>query len=458
MQRIRYSRYFKFFFILVDVIVITATFIYFFFRHNGFKFDKKIMEEHNWGLLLIFLFFWVLLSGRTKLYSVPRNLTYTLYLERLITHIFIFIIGVIFLAKVSNNEFLKADRFYIAGILLTSLFIIKSVMFFFLKYIRTLGINHRNVMFLSENSSAEILRNILTHRKDYGFKIFDFPKEKADDIDELISFWKINGIHTMYLPSEYSEREHYFERQIFREAEKHKVKIALIPNIVQNNFFRYDLNYIETQPVLSQTKFPLDYLTNFIIKRTFDILFSVFVLVFICSWLFPLIALFIKIDSKGSVFFLQKRYGFHDEVFNCIKFRTMHKNGDSSTKTTELNDSRITGFGKFLRKTSLDEMPQFINVLLGDMSVVGPRPHMLLVDDYYKLKIGRYSIRSHVKPGVTGLAQVNGLRGDTGDMNIEMQKRILADTFYVKNWSFVLDVVIIFKTAFLIVKGDKKAV
>ena len=103
-------------------------------------------------------------------------------------------------------------------------------------------------------------------------------------------------------------------------------------------------------------------------------------------------------------------------------------------------------------------MPQFINVLLGEMSVVGPRPHMLLVDDYYKLKIGRYSIRSHVKPGITGLAQVNGLRGDIGDMDIEMHKRILADTFYVKNWSFVLDLVIIFKTVFLVIKGDKKAV
>lgn len=132
-------------------------------------------------------------------------------------------------------------------------------------------------------------------------------------------------------------------------------------------------------------------------------------------------------------------------------------NGHSSSKTTEENDKRITKIGRFLRKTSLDEMPQFINVFKGEMSVVGPRPHMLLVDDFYKLKIGRYSIRSLVKPGVTGLAQVNGLRGDAGDMHIEMQKRILADAFYVKNWTLSLDLVIILKTVFLVIGGDKNA-
>lgn len=211
------------------------------------------------------------------------------------------------------------------------------------------------------------------------------------------------------------------------------------------------------QPVLVRAKFPLDYLTNNTIKRTIDVLFSLLILLFICSWLFPILMIFIKIDSKGPVFFLQKRYGFHDKVFGCIKFRTMCVNDDSTAKTTLENDKRITKIGKFLRKTSLDEMPQFINVLLGEMSVVGPRPHMLLVDDFYKLKIGRYAVRSLVKPGITGLAQVNGLRGDTGNMDIKMQKRILADAFYVKNWTLSLDIIIILKTIFLVIVGDKNA-
>lgn len=132
-------------------------------------------------------------------------------------------------------------------------------------------------------------------------------------------------------------------------------------------------------------------------------------------------------------------------------------NEDSSKKTTEENDVRITAIGKFLRKTSLDEMPQFINVLKGEMSVVGPRPHMLAVDDFYKPKIGRYTLRSHAYPGITGLAQIKGLRGDSGNVEMEMNKRILADSFYIRNWSFVMDLAIILKTIVLVIKGDKKA-
>ncbi len=455
MQRLRYSRYFKIIFILLDVLVIAAVFVFFFLRNNEFRYDTEIWEQNALSLILLF-FFWILLSGRTKLYSIARNLTYTIYLERLVTHVFIFIFGVILLAKVSNNDFLKQGRFTIAISLFLLLLIIKSILFFTLKYLRTLGINYRNIMFLNENSSTEILKNILIQRKDYGFKIFNYPKEDAVDFEKLTAFWKEHGIHTMYISSE-SEIGKDVEQEIFRLAEIHKIHISLIPSIIQNNFLQYDLGYVETQPVLVQSKFPLDYLSNVILKQIFDIVFSLIILVFICSWLFPIIILLIKIDSKGPIFFLQKRYGFHEEVFTCIKFRTMYVNGDSSHKTTEENDKRITRIGKFLRKTSLDEMPQFINVLKGEMSVVGPRPHMLLVDDFYKLKIGRYSVRSLVKPGVTGLAQVNGLRGDVGNMDIEMQKRILADAFYVKNWSLSLDLVIIFKTIFLVIGGDKNA-
>jgi putative colanic acid biosynthesis UDP-glucose lipid carrier transferase len=312
-------------------------------------------------------------------------------------------------------------------------------------------------MFLHEDSSTEILKNILLERKDYGFKIFDFPEEPKINFIKLIEFWKEKGIHTMYLSNETDWLQKNDEQELFQLADLHRIRISLIPSIIRDNFFQYDLGYIETQPILVRSKFPLDYLTNTILKRTFDILFAIIIIVGICTWLFPIIAILIKIDSRGSVFFLQERYGYHDEVFKCIKFRTMYVNGDSSKKTTEENDKRITKIGTFLRKTSIDEFPQFINVLMGEMSVVGPRPHMLLVDNFYKPKIGRYSVRSLVKPGITGLAQVNGLRGDTGNMDIEMQKRILADIFYVKNWSISLDLVIILKTLFLLIRGDKNA-
>ena len=454
MQKLRFSRYFKAAFILLDVLVIVAVFLFFFLRNSNFIIEKNFLDEN----LILFIFlslFWILLSGRTKLYSVARNITYTIYLERLVTHIFLFIFGVILLAKISNNDFLKKDRFLIAAGLFVLLFIIKTIAFFSLKYLRTLGINYRNIMFLESDESTEVLKNILRERKDYGFKIHEFESKDVFDYGALRTFWKDHGIHTMYISSNRFENSQ--EQEIYRLAELHKVRVSLVPSIAKNNFFQFDLGYIEMQPVLVRSKFPLDYFTNIIIKRSFDILFSAFVLLTICSWLFPLLAILVKLDSKGPVFFLQKRYGFHDEVFNCLKFRTMRCSEDCTYQTTNENDKRITKIGKFLRKTSLDEMPQFINVLIGDMSIVGPRPHMLLVDDFYKLKIGRYSVRSLVKPGITGLAQVNGLRGDNGDMDLNMQRRILADAFYVKNWSVSLDAVIIFKTIFLVITGDKNA-
>lgn len=456
MQRIRYSRYFKTTFILIDILVIAAVFVYIFLRNHDNLFSEDTTEQNILSIILLILY-WVLLSSRTKLYSIARNITYTIYLERLVKHIFIFIFGVILVAKVSNNDFLKQDRFLIAISLFCLLFIIKSTLFFTLKYIRTLGLNFRNIMFLSDDASSEILKNILIERKDYGFKIYDYPLEDRFNFEKLVAFWKDNGIHTLYISTEFNSYKKEQESEIYKLAEMNKVRISLIPSIVKNNFFQYDLGYIETQPILIRSKFPLDYLTNIVLKRIFDLVFSVLILVLVCSWLFPIVALLIKLDGKGPVFFLQKRYGFHDEVFNCMKFRTMHINDDCTLKTTAENDKRITKIGKFLRKTSLDEMPQFINVLKGEMSVVGPRPHMLLVDDFYKLKIGRYSIRSLVRPGITGLAQVNGLRGDTGNMDLEMQKRILADAFYVKNWTISLDSIIILKTIFLVIGGDKNA-
>ncbi len=455
MQRLRYSRYFKIFVILLDMILVSSVFVIYYWRNFEVKYDTESLEQNILSVLLL-CFFWLLLSGRTRLYHIPRNVTYTIYLERILIHVFFFFIGVVMLGKVSNNDFLKTERFYLAGILLLVVIPIKTFIYFLLKYLRSIGINHRNVMFIGESVSSGVLKGIINQRKDYGYKIYDYPADNYN-ISTIVKFWKDEGIHSLFLPSEHF-LEKDFENELFHQAELNKVKISLVPNIIQNHFFEYEFNYIETVPILSQAKYPLDFFTNVTIKRVFDILFSSVILIGICSWLFPIIILLIKLnDSKGAVFFIQKRYGYHDEVFNCLKFRTMKSNDSVSEKTTDVDDIRITTIGKILRKTSMDELPQFINVLKGNMSVVGPRPHMLLVDDFYKPKISRYSLRSMVKPGITGLAQVSGLRGDEGDMNIGMKKRILADSFYVRNWSFSMDIVIIIKTVFLIIIGDKNA-
>jgi putative colanic acid biosynthesis UDP-glucose lipid carrier transferase len=436
-------------------MVIASIFIFFFIsRNEDLKYHKETWYQNAFSLILLFLF-WVLLSGRTKIYNIPRNLTYTLFLERLLIHFISFILGVLLLGKVSKNVFFNSDIYWLSFYLFIFIFLAKSLIYFTIKYFRSLGINYRNIMFLGDNDSTEILKNIFKDRKDYGYRIFEYDNT-GNTTHDIVDFWKKNGIHTLFFSTENSYSEGV-ETEIFKLAEDNKVHISLIPSITQNDFFLYDLAYIQTQPILNQARYPLDYYSNFLMKRTFDIFFSIFVLGFICSWLFPIIAILIRVSSKGPVFFFQKRYGFHEEVFSCIKFRTMVVNDESTTSTTRENDTRITKVGKFLRKTSLDELPQFINVLKGEMSVVGPRPHMLAVDNYYKPKIGRYSLRSMVNPGITGLAQVSGLRGDSGDVEVEMKKRVLADAFYVKNWSFVLDLVIILKTILLVIGGDKNA-
>lgn len=455
MQRIRYSRYLKSIILLLDLLVIASVFIFFFLsRNRDLIHDKDIWYENSFPLLLL-ISFWILLSGRTKIYNIRRNLTYTTFIERIVTHFILFVIGLVLIRKVSNNKFFSSELSWLSLYLFSFILITKSIIYFGIKYLRSIGINNRNVMFLSENSSTNVLKNILNERKDFGYRIFEYPTEIIQT-QELQSFWKSNGIHTLFLPLENTFTSQ-MEDEIFRLAEASKVHISLIPNISQTDLFTYDLGYVETQPVLNQAKYPLDYYSNYLLKRLFDIVFSLVVMIVICLWLFPIIAIFIKLTSKGPVFFIQKRYGFHEEVFSCIKFRTMVVNDESTTRTTSENDARITGIGKFLRKTSLDEMPQFINVLRGEMSIVGPRPHMLAVDNYYKPKIGRYSLRSTVNPGITGLAQVNGLRGDSGDVEVEMKKRILADAFYVRNWSFILDLIIILKTILLVLGGDKNA-
>lgn len=454
MQKLRYSRYFKVFFILLDVVVFTTILLGVYVQKNSLP-TELLFSERNIILFVVLSVFWLLLSGKTKLYSVPRSLTYTKYLERLLIHLTLFILGVFFIFKIADKEFINQRIGYLSAWLFSVLFILKSAIFFALKMMRSQGMNYRNIMFLAENASTESLKQVLMKRKDYGYRIFGYPHEKVH-ISELKKFWKSKGIHALYLPWENSFPEQ-LKDEIYKEANLQKIKVILVPGVEENLFSSYELRYVESQPILAPAKFPLDFIENYYLKRIFDVFFSILALALVGSWLVPLVALLIKLDSKGSVFFKQKRYGQGDMVFHCLKFRTMVKNNQSDTQTTQPQDCRITRIGRFLRKSSIDEFPQFINVLKGDMSVVGPRPHMLVVDDFYKEKISRYPLRSLVKPGITGLAQVTGLRGDHGDMMLEMNKRILADSFYVRNWSIVLDMIIILKTIILILKGDKKA-
>lgn len=194
----------------------------------------------------------------------------------------------------------------------------------------------------------------------------------------------------------------------------------------------------------------------FLRKRVFDIIFAALVTVLLLSWFIPLVALFIKMESRGPVFFKQLRTGKKGKAFYCLKFRSMSLNADSDSKQASKGDSRITKVGAFLRKTSLDELPQFINVLKGEMSIVGPRPHMLQHTEEYSKTIHNFMDRHLIMPGITGLAQVSGHRGETKELEA-MAKRVNADIHYIHNMSALMDIKIIALTVWQVVRRNENA-
>jgi putative colanic acid biosysnthesis UDP-glucose lipid carrier transferase len=251
--------------------------------------------------------------------------------------------------------------------------------------------------------------------------------------------------------------EHYPDLyELAKAAEKQFVHFKFVPDykvFVNRNIY---IDFVNNIPVLSLRNEPLEDTGSRIKKRLFDFWFSVLVIVFLLSWLIPIIAILIKLSSKGPVFFTQMRSGKSNRPFKCIKFRSLEVNNEANEKQVTRNDRRITWIGRIMRKTNIDELPQFFNVFMGDMSVVGPRPHMLKHTEDFSHLYKQYMIRHFVKPGLTGWAQVNGFRGEITD-NTLLQKRIEYDIWYMENWTLLLDLRIILRTVFLSIKGDKNA-
>jgi putative colanic acid biosynthesis UDP-glucose lipid carrier transferase len=215
------------------------------------------------------------------------------------------------------------------------------------------------------------------------------------------------------------------------------------------------LNYYDITPILSLREIPLDDPIKSITKRAFDIVFSLIIICFVLSWLIPVLGLIIVLESSGPIFFQQNRPGIKERGFLCYKFRSMALNSRSEESATR-NDARVTRVGKFIRRTSIDELPQFFNVLFGSMSVVGPRPHLWKQNEMYGTKISKYMVRHFVKPGVTGLAQVRGYRGEI-ETKEDIVNRTKYDIFYIENWSLLMDFNIIIQTVLNVFKGEDKA-
>lgn len=244
--------------------------------------------------------------------------------------------------------------------------------------------------------------------------------------------------------------------KIMHEAQSRFITFRIIPDLsvfVQRNVH---IEFLGNLPMLSLRGEPLEDIGNRIKKRIVDVILSSFVLVFILSWMIPLIGLFIYLESPGPIFFTQWRSGKSNKSFKLLKFRSMKINGDRDRLQATRNDSRLTRMGKFIRRTSLDEFPQFINVLKGEMSVIGPRPHMLKHTEDYSKVVNDFMLRQFLKPGISGWAQVNGFRGEIHG-NEEIIGRVECDIWYSENWSLLLDIRIIFLTIYRLFKSEEKA-
>ncbi|PWT73107.1 MAG: undecaprenyl-phosphate glucose phosphotransferase [Bacteroidetes bacterium] len=275
------------------------------------------------------------------------------------------------------------------------------------------------------------------------------------NVDEVVSLCKLYGVAEIY--STIAPRQNPKIYRLIKDADFNCIRFKVVPDLNQFISRLGQIDFLGDLPVISLRHEPLEDTGNRIKKRLFDLVFSSVVTLFLLSWLFPLIAIFIKLSSKGPVFFVQKRAGRNNKVFNVLKFRTLKcQRGVESFKQVSKHDNRVFKFGRFLRRTSMDEMPQFLNVLAGQMSVCGPRPHPFQLNDAYKTVVDKYMVRQFLKPGITGWAQVNGFRGET-ENKMKMAKRIEADLWYLENWSFWLDVKIIFLTIFNMVKGEENA-
>ena len=332
-----------------------------------------------------------------------------------------------------------------------------------LKWYRSKGFNYKQIVIVGSGTSGAGVRLMQQLERDqgYGYHIMGFfSDEPASDIPsykgnigDLEQFVAENSIDEIYCAIPENERQEL--QNIISLAERNAIDFFYVPQFSKYISRRFEIENFGAVPVLSIHPHPLNNPVNMAIKRGFDLLVSSIVLLFSPIIFLP-IAIGVKLSSPGPVFFKQERTGYRGKSFKCLKFRSMRVNDKSDLLQATKDDPRKTKFGNFIRKTSLDELPQFINVFMGDMSIVGPRPHMVQQTQEYSELIDKYMLRHTLKPGITGWAQVNGFRGPTDEL-WKMEKRVEYDVWYAENWNFMLDVKIMFLTVVNAVRGEQNA-
>ena len=448
--------------IFTDIIsILIAYCVTSIFSHrNEFIYDREI--------ILFLIFTWYFSSKWINIYDDFRTLKFIDEFLLLIQLILLQAFVVILYFFVTDNH-LHARKFVLeyAVWLLIILVIKKYLSKKLYQNLRMKGKNVRNLLIIGSNDLGMAFFDFIKLNSQFGYKVVGFIdstkndrlnglyKGQIDEIERIICENRADEI-IIALPDFNKSQIDY----IISIGEKKAIRTRIIPEYFKFNSNKFKMEMFGNFPMITVRDEPLSQSHFRLIKRIIDILISLFICVFIFSWLFPIVALLIKLDSKGSIFYTQERWGQNNKHFKFFKFRTMKVDSQLVIKgklqqTTE-NDPRITKIGAFLRKTSLDELPQFFNVVMGNMSIVGPRPHAVPHNMESQVKINNYSIRHWVKPGITGWAQVNGLRGETKDFSL-MRKRVEFDIWYIENWTFWLDIRIFTITIYNFIKGDMMA-
>lgn len=401
---------------------------------------------------------WIIIAIKSQFYVVYRYTKVTRILV-LIFHQFFFFFLILYafigFFKQPNMSRLALAEFFGLSLILISA--IKFLSYYLLmNYRRKIKGNLRNVVIVGKNKKTDQLRTVFNERREYGYNFFKqfSPKSVGFEIQYCFDYILDNHIDEIYCSV--SELKNEELTQFINFADNNLKTLKFIPD--NKNIFAKKLKfeYYDYIPVLSLRDIPLDDPINAFIKRSFDIVFSLIIIIGLLSWLTPLLAILITLESKGPVFFRQTRNGIDNREFYCYKFRSMAPNKNADHIQATKNDMRITRIGKFIRRTSIDELPQFYNVLFGTMSVVGPRPHMVKHTNEYAISVDKYMVRHFVKPGITGLAQVRGYRGEI-ESEADIQNRIKFDIFYIENWSMFLDLKIMVQTVLNAIKGEAKA-
>lgn len=445
-KKSRNSDFIKPFSYLIDLVII-----------NGSIFLFNIIPSSNYILIAYLSAFWLIISFKNDFYSVQR---YT-RIQQIITLIviqFVFF-ALTFYAFIGFFEQPGINRvdllnYFMFNLLAVSFF--KFLLYFLLnKYRSTQLGNYRTVVVIGSTDKVRQLIDIFNNKLHYGFK---FRKQfilKDDDFSLQKCFKYINENDIDEIYASVAELSNKRINKIIDFADNNLKELKFIPDNKDIYSKKLKYEYYDYIPIISLRNIPIEEPINKLLKRSFDIITSLLIIFFILSWLIPILGLLIVLESRGPIFFRQDRPGIKEKGFGCYKFRSMTINSTTENSASR-NDPRVTRIGKFIRKTSIDELPQFFNVLLGEMSVVGPRPHLWKQNQMYGTTISKYMVRYFVKPGITGLAQIKGYRGEI-ETKEDIVNRTKYDIFYIENWSILMDFNIVVQTAVNMIKGEDKA-